>query len=105
MSDTPRYEANGIGVYEDGRRIGEGDGNSVEVAAQNARYIADALNGSEELLDALKRAQRLFEEALPKFDWGKSALDANAIRLLNEVPGEIRTVIASATPAAEEVGG
>lgn len=42
---------------------------------------------------ALVRARTLFDEALPKFDWGKSALDANAIRLLNEVPREVKTAI------------
>ena len=41
----------------------------------------------------LARAARLFEEALPKFNWGASALDANAIQLLNEVPGEVRAVL------------
>lgn len=38
---------------------------------------------------ALRAAQRLCREALPKFDWGKSALDANAIQLLNTVPKQI----------------
>lgn len=45
---------------------------------------------------ALNRAHRLFNEALPKFNWGASALDANAITLLNEVPGEVRHAILSA---------
>ena len=45
------------------------------------------------LQDTLKRCQRLFKEALPKFNWGASALDANAIRLLNEVPGEVDKVL------------
>lgn len=40
----------------------------------------------DEAREALKLAKRLNDEALPKFDWGKSALDANAIWLLNEVP-------------------
>ena len=43
--------------------------------------------------EALKRCERLFDEALPKFNWGKSALDANAIALLNEVPNEVRQAI------------
>ncbi|APL99190.1 nucleotide pyrophosphohydrolase [Bordetella phage MW2] len=51
--------------------------------------------------EALKRAVRLFEEALPKFDWGKSALDANAIQLLNEVPGEVRAVLNDWPPEPE----
>ena len=37
----------------------------------------------------LERCARLFKEALPKSNYGASCLDANAIRLLNEVPGEV----------------
>lgn len=47
----------------------------------------------EEMLLALKSAQRLFNEALPKFNWGASCLDANAIQLLNEVPKQVRNAI------------
>lgn len=47
-------------------------------------------------VQALQRAQRLFDEALPKFDWGRSALDANAIQLLNEVPGEVEAALKEA---------
>lgn len=43
--------------------------------------------------DALHRAETLFKEALPKFNWGASALDANAIKLLNDVPLEIRALL------------
>ncbi|RQP13269.1 MAG: hypothetical protein EAS51_00190, partial [Microbacteriaceae bacterium] len=35
----------------------------------------------------------LFDKALPKFNYGASALDAEAIRLLNEVPGEVRAAL------------
>ena len=45
---------------------------------------------------ALKMADRLCKEALPKFNWGASALDANAIKLLNEVPGLISAAIQGA---------
>lgn len=48
------------------------------------------------LLAALKRCELLFKLALPKFNWAESALDANAIRLLNEVPGDVRAAIAKA---------
>jgi hypothetical protein len=37
----------------------------------------------------LSDADELCRYALPKFNWGASALDADAIRLLNEVPGKI----------------
>lgn len=49
---------------------------------------------------ALERCLRLFDEALPKFNWGASFLDANAIALLNEVPGEVRAALT--TPACHE---
>jgi hypothetical protein len=52
-------------------------------------------------LDSLQRCKRLFEEALPQFDWGKSALNANAIQLLNQVPVEVdRTLALAMEPIA-----
>ena len=48
-----------------------------------------------EAQDALQAAQRLFKEALPKFNWGASFLDANAIQLLNEVPAKVDAAIAT----------
>lgn len=45
------------------------------------------------LIGALQRADKLCTEALPRFNWGASALDANAITLLNEVPGEIQAAL------------
>ncbi len=50
-----------------------------------------------ELEAALLAAKRLFDEALPKFNWGGSRLDANAIRLLNEVPPLVDVVLAGPT--------
>jgi hypothetical protein len=45
-------------------------------------------------LAALKRAKRLIDEVVyEKFDWARSALDANAIQLLNEVPMEVERQI------------
>lgn len=49
-----------------------------------------------EAQDALRAAQRLFKEALPKFNWGASFLDANAIQLLNEVPAKVNAAIRAA---------
>lgn len=37
----------------------------------------------DELVVALEVAEKIRTEALPKFNWGASALDANAIGLLN----------------------
>ena len=49
-----------------------------------------------EAQDALQAAQRLFKEVLPKFNWGASFLDANAIQLLNEVPAKVNAAIKAA---------
>lgn len=53
----------------------------------------------DKMKSALEACQRLFNEALPKFNWGASFLDANAIQLLNEVP---LTVQAALTPPPED---
>lgn len=55
-----------------------------------------------ELESVLGRVNRLIGEALPKFNWGASALGANAITLLNEVPGEVRAALASKESAPDE---
>lgn len=44
--------------------------------------------------EGLERNRRLHDEALPRFNWGASVLDANAIKLLNEVPLETRALAA-----------
>lgn len=69
-----------------------------EECLECTRALIDALEPAlkKQLAEAqatLARAARLFEEALPKFNWGASALDANAIQLLNEVPGEVRAAL------------
>lgn len=60
-------------------------------AEANARLIAAA----PELLEALKLAGDLFaaNHAISQLDWGKSALRAEDIRELNEVPLAIRAAI------------
>ena len=40
----------------------------------------------ERLRAALLIVKRMCDEALPKFNWGASRLDANAIKLLNDAP-------------------
>lgn len=56
--------------------------------AEVAQVAADAANAHAPLVKALRRAQRVFDEALPKFNWGASALDGNAIELLNDERAE-----------------
>lgn len=61
------------------------------------------LTEHEQMLAALQAAKKLFDEALPKFNWGASALDANAVTLLNTVPSRVAAAITRATtdPYAE----
>jgi hypothetical protein len=59
---------------------------SFEVGAK----IIEELGAAEA---ALRRCKELFDVALPKFDWGKSFLDAKAIRLLNDVPCEVERIL------------
>lgn len=56
----------------------------------------------QELIDALRAAAKLIDIALPKFNWGASWLDADAIRLLNEVPIKIRNVLTEAGALSPE---
>ena len=65
----------------------EGDNNKA-----NAKLMAAA----PDLLEALLDCVVLFQNALPKFNWGASALDAEAIRLLNEVPNKALAALTKA---------
>lgn len=62
-------------------------------AEANARLIVQA----PAMLAALVAVKQLVNEALPKFNWSASALDANAIRLLNDVPLIVQRAIHAAT--------
>lgn len=53
--------------------------------------------------DALEAAQKLFQLALPKFNWGASALDATAIQLLNEVPNRVHQVLEQYADRVEDL--
>lgn len=48
--------------------------------------VQHALECHTTAIGALEQCKRMIDEALPKFDWGASFLDADAIRLLNEAP-------------------
>lgn len=91
-------------TMSDGVRFG---GNCSERAKQIARWLNAGSSrpdtGTAEATEALRRCQRLFDEALPKFDWGKSALDANAIALLNEVPAEVRAALRAMSSGDDDV--
>jgi hypothetical protein len=47
-----------------------------------------------EAREALEAAAELFRVALPQFNWGASALNADAYRLLNEAPGKVTKALA-----------
>jgi hypothetical protein len=55
--------------------------------------VLELVRRAEEAKVALEDCQRLFREALPKFNWAASALDGGAIELLNEVPQTVRHAI------------
>lgn len=75
--------------------IFEEDGRHAQ--AGEMQHIADQIKERDKLMrtaaNALERAQLLHTDALPKFNWGASGLDAYAIRLLNEVPGEVNEAL------------
>lgn len=76
--------------------VREGDEKGPLIAVMLTKDVAHVLAAAPDMVTALARAERLFNEALPKFDWGKSALDANALALLNEVPGQVRAALTKA---------
>jgi len=62
----------------------------------NPSDYANLIAAAPLMLEALRDCTRLINEALPKFNWAASALDANAIMLLNEVPSKVKAAIARA---------
>ena len=94
MSDKPDYEDD-VAAYLRWLRdtiihvpaaygIDGGDVDALTVIARNV----------DAAVEALEQSEQLHTEALPKFDWGKSALDANAITLLNGTPTKVRHALA-----------
>lgn len=66
----------------------------VFITRQNAAdMIASLAQQLEDAQSTMRLCKRLFDEALPKFNWGASCLDANAITLLNEAPIAVRRAI------------
>lgn len=62
---------------------------NAQLQEENSRLTARVA----ELEKAFLLADRMCTEALPKFNWGASALDANAIRLLNDAPLSIKRAL------------
>lgn len=80
------------GEFDEGIRGGwtlcDADAEAFDKAAQEAVRMREALAD----------CKRLFDEALPKFNWGASALDANAIKLLNDVPIKVNALVPPPPP-------
>ena len=93
MTDHPKTP--GQAAWEAYDRREYSPWSTLHLSAQ-ARWeaIAQAAIQASGLVEALLLADRLCVEALPKFDWGRSALDANAIQLLNEAPIAIHAALA-----------
>lgn len=89
--DWAILDSKGEIIGEAFRHVSQGE-NGLRPAEQNARLMAAAYS----MREALRLAKRLCDEALPKFNWGASALNANAIALLNEVPAKITEAIRQA---------
>lgn len=82
----------------DGRTISGWEVFTPIVASARSDLTVEAVqrlldNQPSETVAALLAARDLCREALPKFNWGASALDANAIKLLNEVPSQIENAL------------
>ena len=91
-----REQRNRVGLYID-RALNGGRKDDHEAGLSGRMDAIRALRAQlAEVQDALQAAQRLFKEALPKFNWGASFLDANAIQLLNEVPEKVNAAIDAA---------
>lgn len=73
-----------------------------DVRHVDAVEIIRRVNAHDALVEALKRAQELFEKALPKFNWGSSFLNAEAITLLNDIPIEVAKALAAASETRTE---
>lgn len=58
---------------------------------------------TRQLITALKAAQALNNKALGEFNWGASSLSAEAIQLLNEVPGIIDKALAAVDAASDKL--
>jgi hypothetical protein len=88
---------------DEGRRIWDEMGRPDEVrpgwiVARLAREAAEARIAEleariAELEAALAMADQLCRVALPQFNWAASALDGQAILILNEAPGIIRRAL------------
>ncbi len=80
------------------------DGEHIDICyltLPNHKANARLMVAAPDLLAALRLTKRMIDEALPKFNWGASALDANALMLLNETPSAVNAAISKAEGGAK----
>lgn len=65
----------------------------VPIEDEEDEGLAHLIAAAPEMAELLADCHRLFETALPEFDWGRSALSADAIKQLNDVPIAVRSVL------------
>lgn len=93
-----------VEMLQDQEKLLTGLLNVVQHQSVEIMKLRQQLNASDSLLlakrmtaarmtHALLGAKRLHDEALPRLDWGKSALDAKAIGLLNDIPILVNSVL------------
>lgn len=73
-----------------------------ELERANFRRIVQCWNSHDDLLAACKRFVEGWSHFCKCIDFGQSALDAEAIRFMNEVPGEIEQAAKATQDAPEQ---
>ena len=90
---VPRCLKHDLGT--DGEHGGGDAINLAQPRTGNHMSVAKLVEQHAQMTNVLKRVKDMNEKALPKFNWGASHLDATAIALLNEVPGEVNAALSA----------
>jgi regulator of replication initiation timing len=93
IKEREQLQAEATALREQNDRLRERANWQVEQTLAIQRRAEDAEREIERLRATLGRVEALIDIALPRFNWGASALDAEAIALLNEVPVEVKRVL------------
>ena len=72
----------------------QGSSDAVQLKVASAMYAIERMRRDDEhIAGDLLLVRRMINEALPKFNWGDSCLDADAIGLLNSAPAALERVL------------
>jgi len=72
----------------------QGASDKTQLAVASAMYaIERARREDAQIQEDLDVINRLVNEAIPKFNWGASCLDADAISLLNRAPAAMARIL------------